>query len=587
MSVTSDPGLRDAVLRFGVFSLDHHRGLSRRNASGNWLPVVIGARALDVFRTLVEARGGLVTKQALMEAAWPGMAVEDSNLSVQIAALRKLLDEGRAEGSYIQNVIGRGYRFVEKMTPAETGFDAGMPAEQAVPLPPIIVAAIPKRHIPARLMVALAALALVLAVAGGWMLRDLTLATTLAPTRAAAYSPQDRRRSVIVLPFENSSGDPSQDDIAASLARDVADWIARDDTTPIVPMATAAAYRGRTPDLRAIGREHDVHFAITGNARREGGRLIGTATVYETQDVRQLWSRTFDIADRPDEWKLLIISIAGGSSQVSVDAEAERARREHPNQLDKRDFMLAALATPLTGGSKANTLAQIALIQRALELDPDFVGALRELARKYADLVNSLNSSNPEEDLEKATMAVDRALALRPNDFQALREKANVLRAQGRLDEAAALLRALIARDPTQAMRHRELGLITLWLGHPDEALKMFATARGLAVMGDGVESIEMNIAHGLLASGRFDEAIEQARRTIALFPSDGGDPIWLTLIAAEEASGRDAAARADMRTFLSSPRQLGSMAKIEKLRFFIAYPKLRDSLRRAGLPET
>lgn len=115
----------------------------------------------------------------------------------------------------------------------------------------------------------------------------------------------------------------------------------------------------------------------------------------------------------------------------------------------------------------------------------------------------------------------------------------------------------------------------------------MFATARGLAVMGDGVESIEMNIAHGLLASGRFDEAIEQARRTIALFPSDGGDPIWLTLIAAEEASGRDAAARADMRTFLSSPRQLGSMAKIEKLRFFIAYPKLRDSLRRAGLPET
>ncbi len=390
-----------------------------------------------------------------------------------------------------------------------------------------------------------------------------------------------------MLTFENSSGDPAQDALAARVTRDLTDTIAGYRNDPLVPVATAAAYRGRPIDLRAIGREHDVHFAFTGNARREDGRLIVTATMYDTSDVRPLWSRTFDVADRPDEWKLVIINIAGSYYQISVNAEVERARREHPNHLDKRDFLLAALATRMTGGSKANTLAQISLIQRALALDPDYVEALRELARKYANLVSNFDSSDPEADLAIATSAVDRALTLRPNDFQTLREKANVLRAQGRLDQAASLLRALIARDPTHAMRHRELGQITLWQWQPSEALEMFATARRLAVISDSVESIEMNIAQGLLASGRFDEAIEQARRTIALFPSDGGDPIWLTLIAAEEASGRDAAARADMRTFLSSPRQLGSMAKIEKLRFFIAYPKLRDSLRRAGLPET
>ena len=245
MSVTSDPGLRDAVLRFGAFSLDHYRGLSRRNASGNLLPVVISARALDVLRTLVDAHGELVTKQALMEATWPGMVVEDSNLTVHISALRRLLDEDRTEGSYIQTIIGRGYRFVEENTPAETGFDAGMPAEQAVPLPPIIVAAIPKRHIPARLMVALAALALVLAAAGGWMLRNqisppVIVAGAMPSAQPGSFSPEDRRLSVIVLTFENSSGDPAQDALAARVTRDLTDTIAGYRNDPLVPVATAA-----------------------------------------------------------------------------------------------------------------------------------------------------------------------------------------------------------------------------------------------------------------------------------------------------------------------------------------------------------
>ena len=112
---------------------------------------------------------------------------------------------------------------------------------------------------------------------------------------------------------------------------------------------------------------------------------------------------------------------------------------------------------PCGAVSKANYLAKIALIERALALDPDYVWALRENARKRANRVSSGWSPDPAADLTIATKAVDRALALKPNDFMTLREKANVLRAQGNLDEAAALLRGLIERNPRSAMRHREL----------------------------------------------------------------------------------------------------------------------------------
>ena len=168
------------------------------------------------------------------------------------------------------------------------------PPELRTPLAPV-------RRRPAGAMIAGGvAVAAILAAGGWWTLHGRTVpppaAAVVAPAapRPVAYSPQDRRQSVIVLPFENSSGDPTQDGIAAAITRDVMDRIAEDNAIPLVPAGTASAYRGKTLDLHAIGRDHDVHFALTGNARRQDGRLIVSATLYETADVRTVWSQRFD-----------------------------------------------------------------------------------------------------------------------------------------------------------------------------------------------------------------------------------------------------------------------------------------------------
>ena len=118
------------AFRFETFRFKRRGGLTRLRASGVWEPVTLGSRALDVLMTLVGRPGELLTKQELMDAVWPDVAVEDSNLTVQISALRRVLDEGRAEGSCIQTVIGRGYRF---LAPVIVELDAPVAMDAVVP----------------------------------------------------------------------------------------------------------------------------------------------------------------------------------------------------------------------------------------------------------------------------------------------------------------------------------------------------------------------------------------------------------------------------------------------------------------------
>jgi len=97
------------------FRLDR-LGLFRQDSAGVASPVALGSRALDLARLLVERHGELVSKDEIMETVWPGTVVEDNNLTVQISTLRRVFDQARAEGSCIQTVAGRGYRFVAAVT---------------------------------------------------------------------------------------------------------------------------------------------------------------------------------------------------------------------------------------------------------------------------------------------------------------------------------------------------------------------------------------------------------------------------------------------------------------------------------------
>ena len=94
-------------------------------------PVRLGSRALEILAALVERAGELVSKRELMARAWPNIVVEEGNLKVHVAALRRALDKGRSGGRYIATVSGRGYRFVAPVKPCGPGAPPAHPSAAA------------------------------------------------------------------------------------------------------------------------------------------------------------------------------------------------------------------------------------------------------------------------------------------------------------------------------------------------------------------------------------------------------------------------------------------------------------------------
>lgn len=90
------------------------RELWRIGSPGTATPISLGSRAADLLHLFLHRPGELITKSEIMDAVWPNMAVEESNLTVQISALRRALGDGGV--SYIQTVPGRGYRFTARVS---------------------------------------------------------------------------------------------------------------------------------------------------------------------------------------------------------------------------------------------------------------------------------------------------------------------------------------------------------------------------------------------------------------------------------------------------------------------------------------
>ena len=126
---------RGGVFQFEGFRLDRQsRVLFRRDEAGAFVPMAVGSRALEVLDVLLDRAGNLVLRDELMAAVWPATTVEDTNLNMQIAALRRILDEGRADGSCIQTIPRRGYRFAVPVTRIVADTSARQPSG-APPLP--------------------------------------------------------------------------------------------------------------------------------------------------------------------------------------------------------------------------------------------------------------------------------------------------------------------------------------------------------------------------------------------------------------------------------------------------------------------
>ena len=279
------------IFQFDRFHLDR-RGLFRRDGGAGLAPVEVGSRALDVLRVLLERPGELVSRDEIMAAAWPGIVVEDNNLTIQIAALRRVLDQDRVDGSCIQTVPRRGYRFVAQVVRAEPAgtSEPGSPPGNGIDGP--ITEREQAQAVGTRGKTVRAAFALSNARYGLWAGAVATAIGALILTTAVGTwripwpwkPPPAPHLSIVVLPFANLGGDPEQQYFADGITEDVTFDLSRIVDMFVISRNTAFAFRNKPINTKQIGRELGVRYVLDGTVQRSGKQVRITAELIDTEN---------------------------------------------------------------------------------------------------------------------------------------------------------------------------------------------------------------------------------------------------------------------------------------------------------------
>src|SRR3990167_3880888 len=311
------------VYRFGPFRLDPAAELLFRGAE----PMALGQRAVALLRVLVERAGAPVSKDELIEAAWPSLAVEESNLTVQIAALRRIFEAEPGGDLWIETLSRRGYRFTgpaiaqEEVSAAASTKDASRPDADASP-----------------------------------------------PVLALPDIP-----SIAVLPFDNLTGDPAQEYFADGIVEEIITALTRFGRLFVIARNSSFTYKGRAVDVKQVGRELGVRYVLEGSVRKAAGRVRIAGQLIDSETGVHLWADRFDgsIEDVFALQDQLTESVVGAVAPKLDQAEMERAKRKPVESLDAYDCFFRGMARAREQ-TKDSWEEALRLFYQAIELDPNF-----------------------------------------------------------------------------------------------------------------------------------------------------------------------------------------------------------------------
>lgn len=199
--------MREQVLVFGTFQLFRERKMLLEDLR----PVRLGGRALDLLVALVERAGEVVGKNELIAYAWPNTVVEENNLRVHIAAIRKLLGDGQRGARFIINVAGRGYSFVAPVTRVDALASTALPDTDSHPSLPVALTRVVGRKAAVSAVVGLIARHRLVTIVGPGGIGKTTLALAVADHLPKTVPPQN-------LCFVDLAGVPDETLVASALA---------------------------------------------------------------------------------------------------------------------------------------------------------------------------------------------------------------------------------------------------------------------------------------------------------------------------------------------------------------------------------
>ncbi len=466
---------------FGPFLLDTARGTLARDGAA----IAVGQRGLRILQALLEAAGEPVPKAELLRLAWPGLVVEDSNLTVQVTALRKLLGAPASDpGGWIVTVPRLGYRL------------AGVSAVED---------------------------------------------TQLAPADHATAD-HGGRPTIAVLPFAHLGDDAAQDYLADGVTEALITALTRFRWFSVTGRNASQVYKLKPVDIAAAAAELGVRYLVEGSVRRSGARIRISAQLVEAASGRCLWAERHDFtdADMFEVQDAIAQQVAGAiEPELLKDAGNLAARRRAASvsswELVARGSWLFHHVT------RATHLQARELFRQTRRIDAGLAEACLWIARVDAGLVAYDWSDDPPADLREGQAAALQAVQLderNPYAHYALAIVGNYL------DDFALAARSAekaIELSPCFALGHLVHGMAALYSGQAGRAMQSLAFGLRLNRY-DPQNFVWYNLlALACLFDGKAEDALRHAIAASKVRPS--WRPSMRTAAAACAALGRHEAA--------------------------------------------
>jgi TolB-like protein len=437
--------------------------------------------------------------------------------------------------------------------------------------------AVSKRRIGSAPLPAAIAALLLLAAFGGWYIIN---GRALRPTEAAHLS-------VVVLPFTNLSGDPSQEYFADGVTENLTTELSRIRNSFVIARNTAFTYKGRNVDAKEIGKELGVRYVLEGSVQRDQNRVRVNAQLIDADSGAHLWADRFD-EDVAGLFKLqdhVVARLASGLGWALRSADAEKgARSNNPDVIDLtmrgRDLIRRGAGQPLDEHPKTVIEAR-GLFDRALQIDPNDADALIGIARTYyTDYFYGLGEPGTDYDA-KVLVPANRALAIDRDNVQAYYIKGNYLALSGRPGEAMGVSNAGLAVDPNFVPLYVIRAVAENSLGQYEQAKADVQRGMSLSPHDTDTSTFHVIVGDAEISLGHFDAATDEYRKAIDVGPRMFFQ--YTNLAAAYALAGK----MDEGKAALVEARRLNPAITVKWMQQHTPnLPAVFDGLRKAGLPE-
>lgn len=547
-----------APFRVGDWTVDPATGVVSRDGTSTQLE----PKAAEVLLYLAGRPGEVVSRQELEQSVWQGRVVSYDAVTNTMIKLRRAFEDDARNPRVIQTLSKRGYRLVAPVASATPATEKT--ATRARPRSPLLL----RLGGVALLGIVLAGLAW---LAGG-------------PESEPRSAGGGERISIVVLPFDNFTGDPTQEYFSNGLTDDLITELSSIAGFAVIANDSAFVYRG-DESLARLREELGVRFVVRGSVRREAGRLRVNARLVDAVDGRHLWAERYDeeIADAFVVQDAIVQRIAASLRVTTAGGAAGALRRRYTAGIQAYDHFLQGKAE-YGRRSQENLQAAKESFERAIALDPRFARAYASLALVHLRDVMDGWDADPSVSLRRARVLADRAIALDGSLPEARYVSAAVALFDRRYEAAVAELDRAIAQRPSYADAYATLAWVLHFAGRPEQgrehlqraiSLNPHVTASYLLVEGGAAFTL-----------GDTDRAIAVLERALEISPTHPRIHLWLA--AAYVQGGRFEEARWVIEQLLVMHPGIAVSRMDDAFPFKDAghRDRLVSALRVAGLPD-